>query len=752
MLAAVLFSACLTTLVQAAPDVPPTLDNSNSWAFYPPPDQFKDNALLDLRSLNEKVAGQNGYLRLSEDGNSFVLGDGTPMRVWGVDSEAALRPDDMDAHYRFLAKLGVNVVRLQFTICDTKKGAAITDVNERAIDQVQRSVATAKKYGIYTMPTPYWAMITAPESWGLEGVSNQSPWGLLFFNKKLQDAYKVWMKELLTRPNPYDNGLPLAKEPAMSMFEIQDEDTLFFYTMQRLPDAQSRILDTQYGEWLVKKYGSLEKAKAAWDGAGQPGDDFAAGVVSMIDPKSMAWQMTQPQPDGTGKRMHDQVEFLAKLQYGFYADMGDYFRNTLGCQTLINPSNWRTADPVLLDDIERWTYTSGEVSGVDRYTGVIHTGQNNGYRIDPGHEFINQPVVRAPLSYPGADKLTVGIPFLVIETSWVNPARYQAAGPFMEAAYNSLTGLDGWLWFTADATTWNVDPRRKFWDVIPGNQAGYAIAKWTISVPQLMGMFPANALAFRKGYIEQAKEPAVHEERSMENLWDRTVPIISEAGKYDPNRDQGEFAPASTIKQQVDPLAFMVGPVEIKYGGDPAKSHVIDLKPYIDKTNEVVRSMTGQIALDYKKGVCTVDSPRYQGAAGFLKDGGGKYDFKDVSITSSNEYAAVTVVPMDGDPLATSHEVLVQVGTVARLTDWKVEPTTLIANERAIDGYKIITTGRPPLRVANTEVTLTITNPNLTKATLLDPSGYAVKDVPAKTAGGKLTIELPKDTMYLILR
>ncbi len=107
---------------------------------------------------------------------------------------------------------------------------------------------------------------------------------------------------------------------------------------------------------------------------------------------------------------------------------------------------------------------------------------------------------------------------------------------------------------------------------------------------------------------------------------------------------------------------------------------------------------------------------------------------------------------MDGDPLATSHEVLVQVGTVARLTDWKVEPTTLIANERAIDGYKIITTGRPPLRVANTEVTLTITNPNLTKATLLDPSGYAVKDVPVKTADGKLTIELPKDTMYLILR
>ena len=96
----VVLSACICGRVRAAPAAPagpeaaiaaptgaPELNDANSWAFAPIEDAFTDNALLDLRSLNEKVAGENGFLRLSEDGNSFVLGDGTPVRFWAVDSD-----------------------------------------------------------------------------------------------------------------------------------------------------------------------------------------------------------------------------------------------------------------------------------------------------------------------------------------------------------------------------------------------------------------------------------------------------------------------------------------------------------------------------------------------------------------------------------------------------------------------------------------------------------------------------------------
>ena len=55
-----------------------------TWPFLPERDAFRADALLDLRTLNEKVAGQSGFVRLAADGESFVLGDGTPARFWGV--------------------------------------------------------------------------------------------------------------------------------------------------------------------------------------------------------------------------------------------------------------------------------------------------------------------------------------------------------------------------------------------------------------------------------------------------------------------------------------------------------------------------------------------------------------------------------------------------------------------------------------------------------------------------------------------
>ncbi len=228
---AVALTSCLTALVQAAPEAPAPLGDANSWAFSPPQDTFAGDAQLDLRSLNEDVAGEKGFVRLSPDGSGFVLGDGTPVRFWAVN--ASLEPEQLDAQCRLLAKLGVNMARVSFSICDTHEGAAITDVDERAIDDAQRFVAAAKRCGIYTFLAPYRGGGSAPKSWGLEGAA--SKWGLLLFNPKLQDAYKGWMRELLTRPNPYDGGMPLGREPALAVVQLQDGDGLFWWTVQGLP-------------------------------------------------------------------------------------------------------------------------------------------------------------------------------------------------------------------------------------------------------------------------------------------------------------------------------------------------------------------------------------------------------------------------------------------------------------------------------------------------------------------------------------
>ena len=55
---------------------------------------------------------------------SFVRGDGEPIRFWGVVSGAAeMNADDIEEHCRWLAKRGVNMIRLHLTVCEYQGGA-----------------------------------------------------------------------------------------------------------------------------------------------------------------------------------------------------------------------------------------------------------------------------------------------------------------------------------------------------------------------------------------------------------------------------------------------------------------------------------------------------------------------------------------------------------------------------------------------------------------------------------------------------
>ena len=47
----------------------------------------------------------------------------------------------------------------------------------------------------------------------------------------------------------------------------------------------------------------------------------------------------------------------------------------------------------------------------------------------------------------------VGRPFIVPESLWVPPSRYDAEGPLIVAAQSCLTGLDTFYWFCTDKAT-----------------------------------------------------------------------------------------------------------------------------------------------------------------------------------------------------------------------------------------------------------------------------------------------------------
>lgn len=724
---------------------PTILADDQTWAFQPGNDDCRPDALLDLRGLNEKFAGQHGFLATNTAGD-FVRGDGQPIRLWAAHSDVYRKgPAALASHARFLAKRGVNIVRWHGNIAPKGKNSKLTDFDAKARDELWHYVAAMKKEGIYMTLSPYYAMPTKPQpGWGLpEGSKDMH--ALLFFRPDLQAAYKGWLRAIFEPKNPY-TGVALNDERAIAIIQTQNEDSLLFWTVANLKGRDLAIIQQQYGAWLVKKHGSLEKASRAWQGDKAPGDNFAAGRAGFHH----IWELTaaadkkRPLSASRATRLADQTQFWTERMRAFNTDIARFLRTELGCKQLLNCGNWRTADQVRLLDCERYAYSPGEVMGMNRYYGGgAHIGKYRGWAIINGDRFNNQSVLLHPGGLPVSLKQVDGRPFIIPESNWVPPLGYQSEGPFLVAAYNSLTGVDALYWFCMGEPQWRQ----------PSSANGYlpSLGKWVAHTPEILGMFPAASLMHRKGYIRRGKT-VVHERRSLKDLWARRTPIIAEEGAYDPNRDQGDYAPQSNIKHDVSRLAFLVGPVKVSYDADPSKSEVIDLKPYIDETKKRVRSVTGELAWDYGRGICTLDAPKAQGVTGFLKPAG-TFRLSTVAIASENDYATILAVALDDQPLATSAKVLVQVGTIARPTGWAERAVTWHDQQgHPQTGVEIVNYGKAPWRILNTRVRITIRNAGLRVATLLDPNGYAVRAVPVNRQGDALTVKLPPETMYLVLQ
>jgi hypothetical protein len=724
---------------------PQVWPEDETWAFRPGRDEFAGDALLDLRSMNEHTAGETGFVTASEEGD-FLKGDGSKLRLWAAHSTVYRKgPVALAEHAKFLAKRGVNIVRWHGNITPKAEDSKLTDFDAKARDELWHYVAAMKKEGIYMTLSPYYAMPTKPKpGWGLpEGSKDMH--ALLFFRPDLQAAYKGWLRAIFEPKNPY-TGIPLKDEPAVAIIQIQNEDSLLFWTVANLKGRDLAMLQKQYGQWLIEKYGSLEKASKAWQGDSAEGDDFAAGRAGFRH----IWEMTGAAGrrfkygPGRQARLADQLQFWTETMRSFNAEIVRFLREEIGCKQLVNPGNWKTADPVRLMDAERYSYTAGEVIGVNRYYGGgAHIGKHRGWAIVNGDRFNNWSVLRRPAHLPVGLKQVAGHPTIVPENNWVPPLGKQSEGPFLVSAYASLTGVDALYWFNMGQPQWRQ----------PSSANGFlpSLGKWVANTPMIAGMFPAAALLHRRGYVQRGT-PVVHERRRLEDLWQRRIPIISEEGSYDPNRDPGDYAPDSNIKQRVSPLAFLVGPVKVTYGADPSKSEVMDLKPYINETKQVVRSVTRELRWDYGRGICTLDAPKAKGATGVLGQVG-TVRLDGLTLAVKNDYATVLAVAMDDRPLADSRRVLVQVGTIARPTDWAVREVTWQDKEAGKqEGLEIVNYGRAPWRVRNAEIAVTLANPALRTATLLDPNGYPVREVPVARNGQSLRVQLPPQTMYLILQ
>jgi hypothetical protein len=737
----------LTTLLASLPPQDPPWSETATHPFTPPPDPLDERALLDLRHLNEPVAGQHGFV--TTDGRGGCRdGSGRPLRFWAVNTFVGREPwtkkplgsaqePDLDRHLRFLAKRGVNLIRLHAQLGPdaSDPAAKLDEVRTRERDWLWRTVATAKQHGIYTVISPYWATtFRLRAEWGVTGGERDHAMPLLFFEPRLQAAYRSWWRQLLSEPNPY-TGVPLAKEPALALLQLQNEDSLLFWTFNTLSGAPRQLLQQRFAAWLVDKHGSLAKARQAWGKHRLDGDRDDLPELANV------WELTQTRQGGFAARLADQTRFLGELQRDFYRDTVRYLRQELGCQQLVNASNWKAADAARLGDLERWTYGAGEVDAVNRYADVVHQGPNAGWAVLTGDRYAARSVLHDPRGLPLFVRQVEHRPMLVTECCWPAPHGYSAEGPFLAAAYQSLCGVDAVCWFACSDEQW-TEPR---------SANGYlaSLPKWTIQTPEVLGGFPAAASVFRRGLLQEA-EPVLLEAKADQDLWERRTARLPEEASFDPNRDAGDPPPRLPKLGPVDPLTWLRGPVVVRFGAEASHTRQRDGRA-AGSAGSAVRSATGEIVFDPRGPFCVVDAPAAQGVVGcFTKQP--EHRLGDVRLVCRNHFAAVWVVALDDLPLATSRRVLVQCTTTARPTGFREAPVGFDAGGRKVDGFTILAHGTAPWRLRDNQLEVVVRNPLLRRAQALDANLQPAAEVALERADGAAQLRFPLEHLYVLLQ
>jgi hypothetical protein len=696
------------------------------FAFEPDADRFAPSP-IDLRSLNEKFAGENGFIRTR--GEEFVHSNtNRPVRFWAVNTGAetmSLNKNAVDLMARTLAKNGVNLIRIHGGVWSSD----LKTVDQEHLQKIFYFITAMKREGIYTCLSIYFPLWMKPdEKTGYDGYKgDKNPFALLFFNRDFQQVYRNWWKEILTTKNPH-TGLTLAQDPAVAMLEMLNEDSYLFWTFkyENIPTEQMDVLEGLFGTWLTNKYGSIQAALTHWSSP-HTRDNVAAGRVGFIT----LWEIVNKKDF----RAQDTATFLTLNQREFFSDTYKYLRQDLGFGGSVYASNWTTANNQILGPLEKYSNASADFIDRHGYFSGVHEGERAGHAVSVGDKYAdrsallfepNRPGEQPNFSLPIQDIRYNNQPSTITEINWTPPNRFRADFPLLCAAYGSLQGSDGVFFFATGSPSWEE-----------------RLGKFSIRTPVIEGQFPALALMYRQGLVSPGREVVEVNMKTADMFALKGAPVSSPVN-LDELRAQdipaGQSKAVSEVKS-IDPLATLVGKVAMNFSEQGAPSRISDLSRYIDHERKIVRSVTGELMWDYGRGLVTVNAPKAQAVSGFLA--GNPVRLGEVAIQSPLQYGTITLVSLDNQPLETSRRMLLQTMSEDINYGW----------ETSGEGLKEIKSlGDAPIVVKNLAGTVAFKRPDAAslKVTPLDFNGYAQKGS-LQTIGANKSISLQPNTLYYLI-
>jgi len=654
-------------------------DDSSGWYTFKPGADYVKGDEISLAGWLDKPAGKHG--RIVRKGDDLIY-NGKPIKLWGLNvCYSSCSPDKELADKRagFYAKYGVNSVRLH-KYADGPGWAGIqspesfAEFDPAGLDRLDYFIAQLKKKGIYVKLSSTFGVKLGPadrkdvpymdEFGKLKGGRNArvaTGHGSIFLSRELQALQIRQIVNILKHRNRY-TGLTYAKDPAVAVVELFNEDSALFYgtlgRLQKIPTLR-KMAAARFCDWLKAQYESKDACLKAWGKGGlnsyaNEGFRNENWEKKTIVPAGNPWFWDPRQLAGSQKakrqRSLDTMRFLYDIQNEFYDRYVKAIR-AAGYEGEILSSNWQAGRAY---SHYYNLHSDWRIGLIDRHN---YFGGGGGAKIN------NVSMLRLP----GSGLLSTGMqqaedrPFMLSEWIHVTPNEWGVEGPAIIGAYGM--GLNGWdvsyMFQNRDAGEFSKRIGKERWDV---------------AAPNVMGVFPAVARQVLRGDVTESDVPA----RRNVHIGSLGAGKLGFVDKVTQQHDVKTFD-----SDKVPAAALAVARCVVKFTDRPRPTPAFDISKYV--RDGVYTSSTGQLRWTPGKrklgGYFTIDSPATKAMVGFAGGRSCKLGNVTIAPTAKSRFAAIYVTARDaGATIASADDLLVVAVARARNTGMRVYLDSRILN------------------------------------------------------------------------
>lgn len=518
----------------------------------------------------------------------------------------------------------------------------------------------------------------------------------------LQDLLIETVVNLLQHKNPY-TGKTYAQDPALAYIEMQNEDDIFFYSLEgqlnRAPTYKKQLIE-RFSDWLQKKYGSTDALKAAW------GDALGGQTLEAknVDIQTNPWFFSEDNlPNKSGgehQRLLDNAAFFHETQNAFYQKFSKAIRAT-GYQGPLVSSPWQA--PSGLPQLYNLK-SDAQVGYVDRHN-YFGGGLNDTMLKEPGSGILSsglQQVANRPFGF----------------SEWVSvyPSLYSAEGPALIAAYGM--GLQGW---DASYEFQSSSGTGAFSDIVGKFPWGI----WNADVPTQIGQYPILARMIARGDIKQGADIGVRRV-SAQDL---------EKGKFDFSDKVTQAGDVKTFGGSVPAEALAAGRCVVDFTDHTAPSTLPDINQFRD--GDGIKANNGALMWNSKAGYFTINTAGSKGIVGFA----GNRDLKLGSFKANiaTPYASLLVTAAEKNADLTNCKSAL-ISAVARGANSGATYFTL--------DQRMLENGKGPILMEPVKATLSFGNRKVAAVNILDADGKRTGRTLAVKNGEFVIDEAQDKTIY----